>query len=128
MFSAELYLFQWSREKKKIDGTRTVYMRFGPEGQSVGAEFRVTSVTSLMLGMGKLVKQGCQFEAGPTECKMSSGDRSVTLDVVKNSLWVDVRVCTTAEGARTTAARPVAPVVRELLVEPSSSSRPHQVS
>ena len=39
--------------------------------------------------MEKLVKEGNQFVAGPTECKMSEGDRSVTLDAVKNylSLW-----------------------------------------
>ena len=27
-------------------GTRAVYMRLGPEGRSVGAEFRVTNVKS----------------------------------------------------------------------------------
>ena len=44
-------------------GTRTLYMRLGPEGQSVGAEFRVTNVRTPILSMGKLV------EAGPTGCK-----------------------------------------------------------
>ena len=46
-------------------GTRTVYMGFGPEGQSVGAEFSVTNVKSPMLSMGKVVKQGDKFE---TDC------------------------------------------------------------
>ena len=67
-------------------GTRTLYMRVGPEGQSVGAEFRVRNVRTPILRKGKLVKQGNRFEAGPTSCKMSKGDRSVTLDVVKHSL------------------------------------------
>ena len=79
---------------------------------------------SPILGMGTLVKQGYQFEAGATRCEMSKGDRSVTLDVVKNSFWVDVRACRTAGGARNTDARLVAPVVSELLVEPSSRSGP----
>ena len=52
----------------------------------MGAEFRVTNVKSPILSMGKLVNQGCKFEAGPTRCKMSKWDRSVTLGVVKNSL------------------------------------------
>ena len=39
-------------------GTRTVYMRLGPEGQSVCADLRVTNVKSPNLRMGKLVKQG----------------------------------------------------------------------
>ena len=39
------------------------------------------------------------------------------LDVVKNSLWVDVRAYTTAEVARNADARLVAPVVSELFVE-----------
>ena len=43
-------------------GTRTVYMRLGPEGKSVGAEFRVTSVKSPILSMEKWVKQGYRFE------------------------------------------------------------------
>ena len=101
--------------------TRTVYMRHGLEGQSVGAEFRVTNVKSPSLSMEKLVKQGCRFETGPTGCKMSKGDSSVTLDVVKKSLRVDVRAYTTAEGARNANARLIAPVVSEL---PSSSSGP----
>ena len=29
---------------------------------------------------GKLVQQSYRFEAGPTACKMSKGDRSVTLE------------------------------------------------
>ena len=105
-------------------GTRLVYMRLGTEGQSVGAEFRVTSVKSPSLSMGKVVKHGYQFEAGPTGFKLSKGDRSVTLDVVKNPLWVDVRAYTTAERARNADARVIAPVVSELLVEPFSSLRP----
>ena len=71
--------------------TRTVYMRLGPEGQGVGAEFfRVTNVKRPILSMRNLAKQGFRFEAGPTGCKMSNGDRSVTLYVVKDSLWVGV--------------------------------------
>ena len=45
-------------------GTRTVFM--SQEGQSVGAEFRVTNVRSPILSMEKLVKQSYRFEAGPT--------------------------------------------------------------
>ena len=67
-------------------GTRTVYVRLGLEGQSVGEEFRVTNVKSPILSIEKLVKEGYKFEAGPTGCKMSSGNHSVTLDVVRNSL------------------------------------------
>ena len=52
---------------------------------------------------------------------MFKGDRSVTLDVVKSSLRVDVKAHTTAEGARNADAVHIAPVVRELPVEPSSS-------
>ena len=74
--------------------------------------------------MGTSVKEGYRFEAGPTWCKMSKEDRSVTLDVVKSSLWVDVRAYTTVDGARNADAKPVAPVVSELLVEPSSRSGP----
>ena len=86
-------------------GTRTEHMRLGPEGQSVRADFRVTSV--------KLVKQGYRYEAGATGCSLSKRDRDVTLDVVKISLWVDVKAYTTAEGARNADARLVAPVVSE---------------
>ena len=99
-------------------------MRPGPEGQSVGAEFRVTSVKSPILSMEKLVKQGFRFEAGSTGCKMSKGDSTLTLGAMKNCLWVDVRAYTTAEEARSTDARRVALVVSELLVEPPSSSSP----
>ena len=63
--------------------------------------------------MEKLVKQGYQFEAGPAWCKMSKAHRSGTLDVVKNSLWVDVTAHTTAEGADNVDARLVAPVASE---------------
>ena len=56
-------------------------MRLGPEGQSAGAEFRVTNMESPMLSVGKLVKQGYQLEAGPTRCRWLTGDRSVTLEV-----------------------------------------------
>ena len=69
-----------------------------PEGQSVGAEFRVTTVRTPILCMRKLVKQGHRFEAGPTDCKMSRGDRSVALDDVKSSLWVDVKVAPVVDG------------------------------
>ena len=57
-------------------GTRTVYMRLGPQDQSVGAELRVTNVRTRILSIGKFVKQGWRFEAGPTGCKMSKRDRS----------------------------------------------------
>ena len=78
-------------------GTRTVYMRLGPEGQNMGAEFKATNIKSQILSMGKFMKQGYKFEAGPTGCKMSRGNRSVTLDVVKNSHSVDAEAYTTAE-------------------------------
>ena len=74
----------------EAQGTRPVYMRLRPEGQSVGAEFRVTNVRSPILSMAKLVKQGHQFEAGLTVCKMSKEGSGVALDVATNSLWVDV--------------------------------------
>ena len=70
--------------------------------------------------MGKLVKQGYRFEAGPTGCKMSKSDRSVTLDVVKNSLWVEPEAYMTVEAD----ARLVAPVVDGLPEELPSSSGP----
>ena len=35
-------------------GTRTVYMRLGPEGQGVGAEFRVTNMKSPILQHGEV--------------------------------------------------------------------------
>ena len=69
----------------------------------------------------QLVNQGYPIEAGPTGCTVPKGDR---VDVEKNSLWVDVKACTTAEGARNADARLVATVVSELPVEPSSSSGP----
>ena len=107
-------------------GTRTVYMRLGPEGQIVGARFRVTNVKTPVLSTGKLVKQGYRFEAGPTGCNMSKGDRSVTLDVVKNSLWLDATAYTTAEGARNADARLVAPVVVKNCCH--AQARPHHAS
>ena len=96
--------------KIEAHGTRTVLMRLG--GQSVGAEFRVTNVRTTIISMGKLVKQGHIFEAGATCCKMSTSDRSVTLDVVIKSLpgWTP-KAHTTIEGARNADARLVAPVV-----------------
>ena len=42
-------------------GTRTVCMRLGPEGQSVGVEFTVTNVKSPILSMKKLVNQGYKY-------------------------------------------------------------------
>ena len=90
-------------------GTRTAYLRLGPEGQSVDAEFSFTIVTSPILSWRKLVRQGPQFEAGPAGCKMSKGDRSVTLDDVKTFL-VDVRAYTAVE-LKDADARLVAPVV-----------------
>ena len=36
---------------------------------------------------------------------VQKGDRSVTLDVVKNSLWVDAKAFTTTEGGRNADAR-----------------------
>ena len=94
-------------------GTRTVYMWLGLGGQSVGAEFRVTNVITPILSMGKLVKQGNRFEAGPTGCKMSKGGRSVTLDVVKNSprMRMDAKAYTTIEWAHSADARLVVLVV-----------------
>ena len=77
-----------------------------------------------ILRMGELVKQGYRFEAGPTGCEMSTGDRSVTLAFVNNSLWVDAKAYTTIEGARNADARLVAPVVDGLLEELPSSSGP----
>ena len=62
-------------------GTRTVYMRLGPEGQSVGGEFSVADVNSPILSIGE-VGQGFKFATGPTVCKILKGNRSVTLDVV----------------------------------------------
>ena len=74
-------------------------------------------------------KKGYQFETGPTRCKMSEVERSLTLDVVKDSLWVDVKAYTTARGARNADARFVAPLVGKLTVEQSSRScLPHPVS
>ena len=99
-------------------------MRLGPEGQSVGAEFRVTNMRTPILSMGRLVKQGYRFEAGLTGCKMSKGDRSATLDVVKNSLWVDAKAHTTFAGVRNADARLVAPVVDGSPEELPSSSGP----
>ena len=64
----------------------------GPEGQSAGEEFRVTSLNSPILSMKRLVKQGYKFEAGPG--KMSKGDRSATLDVVK--IFFGAKAYTTA--------------------------------
>ena len=55
---------------------------------------------------------------------MSKGDRSVTLDVVKNSLWVEAKAYTTMEEARNSDASLVAPVVHGLPEELSSSSGP----
>ena len=78
-------------------GTRTVYMMLGPEGQNMGAEFKATNMISQILSMGKFMKQGYKFEAGSTGCKMPRGNRSVTLEVVKNSHWVDAEAYTTAE-------------------------------
>ena len=43
-------------------------------------QFRVTKVKTPIFSIGWLVKQSYPFEAGPTGCKMSKGDRSVTLD------------------------------------------------
>ena len=60
-------------------------------------------VTSLQNSMEKLIKEGYQFEARQTGCKMSKGDRSVTLDAVQSSL--SVRAYTTAERARNVDAR-----------------------
>ena len=81
-------LYDAQGHKIEACGTRTVYTRLGPEGQSVGEEFRVANVRTPIHSMEKLVKQGNRFEARPTGCKISKGDRSVTLDVVKNSVWV----------------------------------------
>ena len=61
-------------------GSRTVYIR--------KSEFRVTNVKSPILSMEKLVKQGYPCEAGLTLYKLSTGDRSVTLDGEEFSLGV----------------------------------------
>ena len=90
----------------------------------MGAGFRVTNVKTPVLSTGKLVKHDNRFEAGPTGCNMSKGDRSVTLDVVKNSLWLDATASTTAEGARNADARLVAPLVDGLSEELLSRSSP----
>ena len=50
-------------------GTRTVCMRLGPEGQSVGAGFSVTNVKSPILSMVKLVNQGYKFETDCVQCR-----------------------------------------------------------
>ena len=92
-------------------GTRTLYMRLG-------------SVTTLIRSKGKLVTQGYRCEAESTGCKMSKGERSVTLDIVKNSFWVDAKADTMAEGARNADARLVAPAVDGLPEELLSSSGP----
>ena len=55
---------------------------------------------------------------------MSRGNCSLTLDIVKNTLWVDAKTYTTAEGALNADARFVAPVVDGSPEEPSSSSGP----
>ena len=91
--------------------TRIVNMRLGPESESVGGKSRATNLNSLILGIVKFVKLGYQFEAGPTRCKLSNV-RSHG-NVVQNSLWVDVRAYTTAQGTRIANARLVAPVVME---------------
>ena len=62
-------------------GTRTVYMRLGPEGRSVGAGFRVTNVKSPILSMESWSKKA--KSSRPTVCKMSRGNRSVALEIVK---------------------------------------------
>ena len=64
---------------------------------------------------------------------MSEGDRTVTLDAVKDkfSVWVDANAFTTAEGGRNADSRLVAPVVDGLLEElPSRKgpTRPQQAS
>ena len=84
----------------------------------MGADFSVANVKSPILSMEKVVKQGDKFEAGSIWCNMSRGNRSVTLDVVKNSLWMDAAAYRTAEGALKADARFVAPVVRGPLEEP----------
>ena len=107
----------------EVHGTRTAHMRLRLQGQSVCADFSVANVKSPILSMEKVVKQGDKFEAGPTRCKRSRGNRSVTLDVVKNSLWVDATAYTTAEGALNADARFGAPVVHELPEETLKRSR-----
>ena len=80
--------------------TRAVQMSLGPEDQSAGAQFRVTSVkhrSSAWWTTG--------FQAGLAWCNMLSGNRSMMLDVVKNSLWVDTEAYTTTAGALNADAR-----------------------
>ena len=71
-------------------GAITAYMRLEREGQSVGAEFRVTSVQSPILSKVKLDNRGFVFEAGPG-ARSQRENCSVTLDVVKNPLFVNVK-------------------------------------
>ena len=47
-------LYDAQRRMIEAHGTRTVKMRLGPGGQSVGAEFRLTDVTSPFLSLEKL--------------------------------------------------------------------------
>ena len=74
-------------------------MRVRPEGQSVGAEVRVTNVTSPILNMGKLVTQSYRFEAGPTGRKMSKQGSQCVGRCEEFSL-VNGKAYRTAEGAR----------------------------
>ena len=80
-------------------GTRSVYTRLGPEGQSVGAEFGVTNVKTPTLSMEKFVTQSYCFEAGLTGCKMSKGGSQRHVGFCKESIlfgWTS-QPCTTAE-------------------------------
>ena len=73
-------------------GTRTMSMRLEPEGQSVGAgvqihEPKITDPNHGEVGQARL----------PSRSSVTC-DRSVSLDVVDNSLWADVRAHTTASS------------------------------
>ena len=87
-------------------GTRTLYMRFGLESQSMVAEFRVTNVrVPTSSAWESWSNEATSWRARPIGCNTSKGDRSVTLDVVTHSLWVDAKAYTTIEGARNVDAR-----------------------
>ena len=47
----------------------------------------------------QLVNQGYQFEAGPSSVQNAQGRSQRDVGRSKNSLWVDVRGHTTADGA-----------------------------
>ena len=97
-------------------------MRLGPEGQSVGAEFSVTSVKSPILSMVELVKQGYKFETDWVQDVERESQCGVGR-CEKFSLG-GPRSFHDAEGALNADGRFVAPVVDGLFEEPLLSSGP----